>query len=35
MEMDGGFAAWQDNDLEIESEISTKGAGKKQEPVIA
>lgn len=36
MEMDGGFAAWKDNDLEIESEVSaSKGAWQKQESVIA
>jgi rhodanese-related sulfurtransferase len=32
MEMDGGFAAWKENDMEIQSEVNAdKGAGKKRE----
>jgi rhodanese-related sulfurtransferase len=34
MEMDGGFEAWKENDLEIESEVrGDKGAWKKREAV--
>jgi rhodanese-related sulfurtransferase len=36
MEMDGGWEAWKENDLEIESEVSgSEGAWKKREPVHA
>jgi rhodanese-related sulfurtransferase len=34
MEMDGGFEAWKENDLEIEGEVS-EGAGKRQIAVTA
>ena len=35
MEMDGGFEAWKENDLEIESEVSAdRGAWKKREPAM-
>ncbi len=34
MEMDGGFAAWKENDLEIESEVSNR-MGKQQISVTA
>ena len=35
MEMSGGFDAWKEHDLEIESEVSSsKGAWKRREPVV-
>jgi rhodanese-related sulfurtransferase len=35
MEMDGGFEAWKENDLEIESELSSgKRAGKEREALV-
>jgi rhodanese-related sulfurtransferase len=36
MEMNGGFEAWKEHDLEIESDVSSsKGAWKRREPVAA
>jgi rhodanese-related sulfurtransferase len=33
MEMDGGFAAWQDNDLKVEKATSVKAASSRRQPV--
>jgi len=35
MEMDGGFEAWKENDLEIESDIAAPKHGSRREPVNA